>query len=133
MVNDVRPILAADTIIVLDGVILGKPVDRKDSLDMLNALSGRDHQVYTAVALVQSTEQILISLNLVGFRQLTPEDCESYCDSGEASDKAGGYGIQGLAACFVTKLVGSYSSVVGLPLHDTAKMLSQSDITTTTL
>ncbi len=133
MVNDIRPVLAADTIVVLDGLILGKPVDKKDSLDMLKALSGRDHQVYTAVALVQSTEQILISQNLVGFRQLTSEDCESYCDSGEASDKAGGYGIQSLAACFLTRLEGSYSSVMGLPLHDTSKMLSQSGITTTTL
>lgn len=119
-----RPVLGADTSVVLDGRILGKPLDRADAIAMLHALSGRSHQVLTAVALVQGErlEQAL-SLTEVVFKPLTEADCADYWDSGEPADKAGAYGIQGLGALFVSDLRGSYSGVVGLPLAETGELL----------
>lgn len=119
-------VLGADTAVVLDGQILGKPEDRAAGLAMLAALSGRAHQVFTAVALADGTRcasQVVISR--VHFRSITPAECEAYWDTGEPADKAGGYGIQGLGAVFVSHLEGSYSAVVGLPLAETAALLAE--------
>jgi len=119
------PVLAADTTVVLDGVIFGKPSDRADCLRMLATFSGRTHQVLTAVA-VASTGGIAlrISVSDVRFRTLSPEECAAYWDTGEPRDKAGAYAIQGRAAVFIESLSGSYSGVMGLPLFETAELLS---------
>ncbi|NQD97068.1 septum formation inhibitor Maf, partial [Pseudomonas sp. CrR25] len=119
-------VLGADTAVVLDGRILGKPQDRDEALMTLSALSGREHQVLTAVALA-STERIAarVVVSQVAFRPLAREEIEAYWASGEPQDKAGSYGIQGLAAVFVRQLQGSYSAVVGLPLCETAELLAE--------
>lgn len=119
------PVLAADTTVVLDNTIFGKPRDRKDCLAMLGRLSGRTHEVLTAVALASTGDVTLrVSVSTVRFRGLTPEECAAYWETGEPRDKAGGYAIQGLAAVFVESLSGSYSGVMGLPLFETAELLS---------
>lgn len=117
------PILASDTEVVLDDLILGKPQSTEDAIDMLMSLSGRTHEVYTAVALLHAREQIAVSINRVSFKELTAAQCRAYCDTGEPDDKAGGYAIQGQAAAFVNRLEGSYSSVMGLPLCETVELL----------
>ena len=119
-------VLGADTAVVLDGRILGKPADRDDALATLSALSGRSHQVLTAVALV-SRERLesRVVTSQVTFRPLSQAEIEAYWASGEPQDKAGCYGIQGLAAVFVSQLQGSYSAVVGLPLCETAALLAE--------
>lgn len=117
------PVLAADTEVVLDGRILSKPVTMKDAVEMLLSLSGRDHLVYTAVTLLRSTPDIVVSSNRVWFRTLTREECVAYCNNYHPLDKAGAYGIQDMAAGFVSRFEGSYSSVMGLPLLETAKLL----------
>ncbi|MDO9618607.1 MAG: Maf family protein [Pseudomonas sp.] len=119
-------VLGADTAVVLDGRILGKPVDRDDALATLSALSGRTHQVLTAVALA-SRERLesRVVTSQVTFRALSQAEIEAYWASGEPQDKAGCYGIQGLAAVFVSQLHGSYSAVVGLPLCETAALLAE--------
>ena len=103
---------------------LGKPVDEADALAMLTALSGREHQVLTAVAVLgpQGCETRVVS-SLVRFRQISPAEMQAYWASGEPRDKAGSYAVQGLAAIFVESLSGSYSAVVGLPLCETAELL----------
>jgi septum formation protein len=119
-----RPILGADTDVVLDGRVLGKPRDRADAIAMLSALSGRSHQVYTAVALLQGTRALsALSVTTVEFGEISPLQAAAYWDSGEPADKAGGYAIQGRGAAFVRELRGSYSGVVGLPLYETAALL----------
>jgi len=119
-------VLGADTSVVLDGCILGKPVDREDGLAMLRALSGRSHQVLTAVALVSPGRTLCrVVSSEVSFRPLTEAELAAYWASGEPRDKAGGYAIQGLAGVFVRQLHGSYSAVVGLPLCETAELLGQ--------
>ena len=119
-------VLGADTAVVLDGRILGKPRDRADALATLHALSGRSHQVLTAVALVSRERQASqVFTSQVTFRPLTQAEIEAYWASGEPQDKAGSYGIQGLAAVFVSQLQGSYSAVVGLPLCETAALLAE--------
>jgi nucleoside triphosphate pyrophosphatase len=120
--NDL-PILASDTEVVLDGKILGKPQNSADAIAMLMSLSGRSHEVYTAVALLHKTEKIAVSVNQVSFKELTEEECRIYSDTGEPEDKAGAYAIQGKAAAFICGLDGSYSSVMGLPLVETAELL----------
>lgn len=119
-------VLGADTAVVLDGRILGKPLDRADALATLAALSGREHQVLTAVALVagQRVESRVVA-SRVRFRPLRPGEAEAYWATGEPCDKAGSYGIQGLAAVFVSQLEGSYSAVVGLPLCETVQLLEE--------
>lgn len=119
-------VLGADTAVVLDGRILGKPADCDDALATLNALSGRTHQVLTAVALA-SRERLesRVVTSQVTFRALNQAEIEAYWASGEPQDKAGCYGIQGLAAVFVSQLQGSYSAVVGLPLCETAALLAE--------
>jgi septum formation protein len=118
------PVLAADTAVVLDGEILGKPSDKADALDMLLKLSGRTHQVLTAVALRSQAKLTgSVSHSLVTFRPLEPAEAHAYWDTGEACDKAGAYAIQGNGAIFIAELRGSYSGVMGLPLFETAELL----------
>ena len=119
-------VLGADTAVVLDGRILGKPADEAESLAMLAALSNREHEVLTAVAVVdeQHCETRVVSTR-VRFRPISPEEARAYWASGEPQDKAGSYGIQGLGAVFVENISGSYSAVVGLPLCETAEILQR--------
>ena len=118
-------VLGADTEVVVDGVIFGKPRDKSDGLAMLAQLSGRKHQVFSAVALVSAAgEEVDLSVSEVTFRKISAEERERYWDTGEPADKAGAYGIQGIAALFVQHLSGSYSGVMGLPLYETGKLLS---------
>ena len=123
------PVLAADTSVVLDGAILGKPRDRKDAIEMLTRLGGRQHQVLSGVALWNSGAlEAVLSESRVRFRRIGPEEAGAYWDSGEPQDKAGGYGIQGLGAVFVESLEGSYSGVMGLPLFETAALLAKAGV-----
>lgn len=119
-------VLGADTAVVLDGRILGKPENREDALAMLADLSGREHQVLTAVALDdgQRVHSFCVT-STVRFRAISTDEAQRYWASGEPADKAGGYAVQGLGAVFVTGLSGSYSAVVGLPLCETADLLGQ--------
>lgn len=118
------PVLGADTVVSLDGAILGKPVDRNDALHMLGRLSGNTHRVLSAVALVHGEREALkVSETRVRFRTLAPREIGVYWDSGEPVDKAGAYAIQGLGALFVEHLEGSYTGVVGLPLFETGQLL----------
>jgi septum formation protein len=120
------PVLAADTTVALDGQILGKPADRKEAAAMLAALSGRRHDVFTAVALMRD-ERIdsAVSRSEVQFKQLSPEEIAQYVATGECDDKAGAYAIQGRAARFIMELRGSYSGVMGLPLFETGQLLDK--------
>lgn len=110
-------ILAADTVVALDGAILGKPGGREEAVSMLTALSGRTHQVYTGVTLIRG-EEILTEheVTAVTFRPLAAAEIDAYVQSGEPMDKAGSYGIQGGAALFCEKLEGDYYNVMGLPV-----------------
>jgi septum formation protein len=120
------PVLAADTAVTLDNLILGKPADRKEAAEMLAALSGRRHEVLTAVALMRDERvDSLISRSEVQFKQLTPEEIAQYVASGECDDKAGAYAVQGRAARFIIELRGSYSGVMGLPLYETSQLLEK--------
>lgn len=124
------PVLAADTTVVLDHVIYGKPRDRADGIEMLERLSGRTHEVLTAVALADAHAIALrLSVSSVRFRTLSPEECAAYWQTGESRDKAGGYAVQGAAAAFIESLSGSYSGVMGLPLFETAELLRSAGIT----
>ena len=118
------PVLGADTAVVCDDRILGKPADRDDALAMLRLLSGRTHRVLTAVAVVGSGEGVAVSETEVTFRAIAEAEALAYWATGEPRDKAGAYGIQGLGALFVERLSGSYSGVVGLPLFETACLLA---------
>jgi septum formation protein len=123
------PVLGADTAVVIDDELLGKPRDRADGLAMLARLSGRWHQVLTAVALASvHGMQCCLSRSEVQLRRLSAQECAAYWDSGEPLDKAGGYAIQGLAGAFVEQLRGSYSGVVGLPLFETAQLLVEAGV-----
>ncbi|MCU7851295.1 MAG: Maf-like protein [Candidatus Thiodiazotropha sp. (ex Monitilora ramsayi)] len=122
------PVLAADTCVVIDGRMLGKPRDRDEGIWMLQQLSGRTHEVYTAVALDNGQLETRLSLSQVSFRPITPVEIAQYWERGEPADKAGGYAIQGLAAMFINNLRGSYSGVMGLPLFETAELLSRAGI-----
>jgi septum formation protein len=122
-------VLGADTAVVIDEELLGKPRDRADALAMLARLSGRWHQVLSAVALASaSAVQCALSRSEVRFRALSARECAAYWDSGEPRDKAGGYAIQGLGAAFIEELRGSYSGVVGLPLFETARLLTEAGV-----
>lgn len=120
------PVLAADTTVALEGRIYNKPADRAEAAAMLAALSGKRHEVLTAVAL-QFEDQVetALSVSEVQFRELTPEDINDYVATGEPDDKAGAYAIQGRAALFVTEIRGSQSGIVGLPLYETAQLLQK--------
>jgi septum formation protein len=119
-----RPVLGADTAVVLDDAVFGKPADEPDALRMLDALSGRAHTVLTCVAVRDGdgVESILCTSE-VRFRATTAAERRAYCATSEPFDKAGAYGIQGLGAVFVERLSGSYSAVMGLPLFETAELL----------
>jgi len=119
-------VLGADTAVVLDDQILGKPVDEADALSMLMALSGREHEVLTAIAILAAERcETRVVRSRVSFRTISQQEAGQYWASGEPQDKAGGYAIQGLAAVFVAGLNGSYSGVVGLPVCETAELLGQ--------
>ena len=122
--QDSACVLGADTTVVLDQQILGKPADKADALAMLQALSGREHQVMTAIALANGAGcEVRLVCSRVRFRPIGVDEAERYWASGEPQDKAGGYAIQGWGAVFVSSLEGSYSAVVGLPLCETAQLL----------
>ena len=124
-----RPVLGADTEVVLDAEIFGKPRDAAHAAQMLAQLSGRHHDVLTGVAL-KSGEDVTFALctSRVTFRRLSTDEIARYVATGEAVDKAGAYAIQGRAGAFVSRLEGSYSGVMGLPLFETAQLLAKSGI-----
>jgi septum formation protein len=124
-----KPVLGSDTTVVCDGIILGKPIDKADSIRILTMLSGSEHQVITAIAIVQgdTIKHEVVSTD-VRFRDIDIQEIENYWNTGEPADKAGSYGIQGLGSVFVEHISGSYSAVVGLPLAQTATLLSAFNI-----
>jgi septum formation protein len=123
------PVVGADTIVVIDGLLLGKPRDREQALEMLARLSGRTHEVLSAVAVAHLSEvRSALARSEVSFRKLARAECEAYWDSGEPRDKAGAYAIQGLGAVFIEALQGSYSGVMGLPLFETAQLLAAAGV-----
>ena len=125
------PVMGADTIVVCEGQILGKPVDRDDALRMLALLSGRRHQVHTAVALcLRARCEGVLSSTEVGFKPLSEAERIRYWESGEPQGKAGAYAIQGLGGMFVNALSGSYSGVVGLPVFETAELCARFGVRT---
>lgn len=119
-------VLAADTSVVCDADVLGKPIDEADAVDMLRRLSGREHRVLCAVTLAtQDKQRTVLSESRVRFREISIAEAQQYYRSGESAGKAGAYAIQGYAAVFVEQLIGSYSGVMGLPLFQTAQLLSE--------
>ena len=120
----VAAVLGVDTAVAVDGRILGKPAGRRDAAEMLGALSGRLHEVLTAIALkLESRLESAVSVSEVRFRPLQEEEIQAYVATGECDDKAGAYAVQGRAARFVAELRGSFSGVMGLPLCETAQLL----------
>jgi len=121
-----KPVVGADTEVVLDGTAVGKPVDAEAAAAMLAALSGRRHEVITAVAVRwQAHIEMAVSASHVTFRAIPKDEIERYVATGEPFDKAGAYAIQGRAAAFVEHIEGSYSGVMGLPLYETSEILSR--------
>ena len=119
-------VLAADTTVAVDGRVLGKPADRREAADMLAALSGRSHEVLSAIVLKYEAQlECAVSVSEVEFRTLSKDDIRQYVATGECEDKAGAYAIQGRAAQFVVALHGSFSGVMGLPLYETAQLLER--------
>jgi len=124
-----RPVLAADTTVTIDGQILGKPADNAEAVAMLERLSGRTHQVLTSVYVhYNDVAKQITQVSNVRFAKLSPAQVNAYCATGEPYDKAGGYGIQGLAALFVEHIEGSHSGIMGLPLFETAVLLRQAGV-----
>ncbi len=128
--NDTLPVLGADTIVVRDGEILGKPETRQQAENMLQKLSDRTHEVYSAVALVLGQEEVFETLNItaVTFAAMSSDWIENYCRGEEPMDKAGAYAVQGGAGQFIRCIQGSYSGVMGLPLYETAKLLRDAGV-----
>ncbi len=124
-----RPILAADTTVVVDDLILGKPVDFKEAVDMITRLSGRTHQVLTSIA-VSWRDQVwqLTQYSDVAFDVVSDDDIRAYCATTEPYDKAGAYGIQGLASIFIKDIAGSHSGIMGLPLFETTQLLQKAGL-----
>lgn len=122
--NEDYPVLAADTAVILDDHILGKAENKEDAISMLGTLSGKTHTVLSAVSLIHENEKTLLNTNKVTFKKLTKKEISDYCETGEPLGKAGGYAIQGRAAIFIERLEGSYSGVMGLPLFETMRLLS---------
>jgi septum formation protein len=121
-----KPVLGADTEVVLDGIVFGKPVDEQDAIRMITLLSGRTHIVLCAIALSwHRKEFVALSTTKVVFRKLTNAEIERYVALGESLDKAGAYAVQGRAAAFIRRIDGSYSGVMGLPLCETAQALTR--------
>lgn len=124
-----RPVLAADTTVTVDGAILGKPGSNAEAVAMLEQLSGRTHQVMTAIAVHHHDLALQVTqVSEVRFGQLSPASIQAYCATQEPYDKAGGYGIQGLASLFVEHIEGSHSGIMGLPLYETAQLLRQAGL-----
>ena len=120
-----RLTLGADTVVVLDGVVLGKPRDEREGVAMLKALGGRTHTVLTGVCLSGGeTFKTRVVATEVTFKPVSATRATAYWRTGEGADKAGGYGIQGIGSIFVTRIEGSYSAVVGLPLAETEELLN---------
>jgi septum formation protein len=118
------PVVAADTAVALGAELFSKPVDEADAVRMLTRLGGRTHEVWTAVAIADANrERVQLSRSEVSFRAIDAREAAAYWRTGEPADKAGGYGIQGLGAIFISALKGSYSGVMGLPLFETARLL----------
>lgn len=124
--RDDRPVLAADTTVCIDGMILGKPEDDADAAAMLRRMADRWHAVHTAVAVAHGGRvEVALSSTQVELAPLSEAEIAAYIGSGEPRDKAGSYGIQGLAGTFVRRIEGSYSGVMGLPIYETAQLLKQ--------
>jgi septum formation protein len=124
-----RPVLSADTTVTMDGVILGKPAGQKEAVAMLEQLSGRTHEVLTSVAVhYKDMAEQITQVSKVRFATLSPAAIRAYCATAEPYDKAGGYGIQGLAALFVEHIDGSHSGIMGLPLFETAQLLRRAGL-----
>jgi septum formation protein len=122
-------VLGSDTVVVLDDRVLGKPKDADDAVDMLLALSGRSHSVFTGVALkTPNGTRVVLSKTDVRFREIDRDEAIRYWHSGEPADKAGGYGIQGRGGMFVEAINGSYSGVMGLPVFETVELLKSAGI-----
>lgn len=120
------PVLGADTTVTLDGEIIGKPANTEDAAKILRKLSGRDHEVYSAVAIAMNDNVTSkLSCSRVRFAELNEALIQDYVDTGEPMDKAGAYGVQGKAATFIAEIDGSYSGIMGLPLYETASLLKQ--------
>ncbi|WP_089724918.1 Maf family protein [Candidatus Thiosymbion oneisti] len=119
------PVLAADTAVVVEDRILGKPRDRREAAAMLRLLAGRTHRVLSGIALLDGRERQDLSVSEVRFRAVSAREADAYWETGEPADKAGGYAIQGRGALFVADLRGSYSGVMGLPLFETARLLTE--------
>lgn len=120
------PLLGADTIVEVNGKILGKPENRSHAKNMLQLLSGQKHTVHTSVAIVTEDKKLIVtSSSQVTFKVLEEQEIDCYLASGEADDKAGSYAIQGIAAQFIKNIKGSFSGVMGLPIYETAQLLKQ--------
>ncbi len=120
------PVLGADTTVTLDGEIIGKPANAEDAAKILRKLSGREHEVFSAVAVAMNDNVTTkLSCSRVKFAELSDSMIQDYVDTGEPMDKAGGYGVQGKAAIFIAEIDGSYSGIMGLPLYETAQLLKQ--------
>jgi septum formation protein len=118
------PVLAADTTVALGGMLLGKPADARAAQTMLASLAGRSHRVLTAVVVGDARRsECLLQVSRVAFARLRPAEIAAYVATGEPYDKAGGYGIQGAAAAFVRRIEGSHSGIMGLPLHETGRLV----------
>ncbi len=124
--EDKKPVLAADTAVIVDQTIFGKPVNDDDAKRMLKMLSGHSHQVMTAVALASETElKTALSVSEVHFAAMTESEIDWYIQTGEGRDKAGSYAVQGLGAIFIDQIQGSYSGIMGLPVRETGQLLMQ--------
>jgi septum formation protein len=123
-------VLGADTAVILDGRILGKPANRKQAAEMLNSLSGKTHEVFSAVVVAVSESEIHEALNVsrVTFSELEPDWIESYIETGDPMDKAGAYGVQGKAGEKISRIEGSFYGVMGLPLYETAQLLKRAQV-----
>ncbi|CAH9063239.1 dTTP/UTP pyrophosphatase [Pseudoalteromonas sp. CIP111854] len=121
-----KPVLGSDTVVVIDGIALGKPIDQQDFMRTMARLSGRTHQVYTAIAMADPAKTLsTVVCTDVTFKTLTEQEMQQYWHTGEPLDKAGGYGIQGVGGKFVTQLSGSYFAVMGLPLYETEQLIQK--------
>ena len=119
-------VLGADTIVVIDGLILGKPKNKKQALEMLTRLSGREHKVFTGFTLAHAGTNVYktkVIQSAVRFKQISPEEMDWYVNCDEPYDKAGGYAVQGRGACFIKSIRGSYTNVIGLPLCEVMEEL----------
>lgn len=124
------PVLGADTAVILEGRILGKPANRKQAAEMLNSLSGKTHEVFSAVVVAVSESETHEALNVsrVTFSELEPDWIESYIETGDPMDKAGAYGVQGKAGEKISRIEGSFYGVMGLPLYETAQLLKRAQV-----